>query len=93
MRTPRALVLTAAVTALAVAAPVTLAESAQAAPAFSVSVEHCNGGIAVVGYSNLVKAVKAEARIVARQVAHPKTLRSVQLRKGSKLIKVSLKHC
>ena len=92
MPTPRTLVLTAAVAALAVA-PLTLAGSAQAAPAYSVTVEHCGGGIAVVGYSTMAAANRANTRVVARQKAHPGSLHVVQLRKGAKVIKASTKHC
>lgn len=92
MRTPRTLILTAAVAALAIA-PMTLAASATAAPAYSVSVEHCGGGIAITGYSTLAAASRVNARTVARQAKAPGSLHTVQLRKGSKVLKASTKHC
>jgi hypothetical protein len=88
----RRLVVAGTVAAL-VAGPVVLAGSAQATPPYSVSVEHCGGGIAIVGYPTLHAAKRADAQAESRQRKHPGVLKTVQLFHGRHTIKVSTKHC
>lgn len=89
---PRRFVIAATIAALSTG-PVVLAGSAQATPPFSVSVEHCGGGIAIVGYNTLTQALRVDRRAVTRQLAHPGVLRSVRLFRGQHAIKVSTRHC
>jgi hypothetical protein len=88
----RLLVLIATVAALA-AGSIALAGGAQATPRYSVSVEHCGGGIAIVGYSSRSAAVRADVRAVTRQRNHPHVLRTVQLFHGYRVIRKSTRHC
>ena len=88
----RPLVLSGTVAALA-AGSIALAGGAQASPRYSVSVERCGGGIAIVGYGTRHAAVRADARAVRRQQAHPHVLRTVQLFHGDRVIRRSTRHC
>ena len=88
----RPLVLSGTVTALA-AGSIAFAGGAHATPRYSVSVEHCGGGIAVTGYSSRHDALRADARAVARQRKHPHVLRTVQLFHGSRVISRSTRRC
>jgi hypothetical protein len=92
----RRLVLAGTVAALA-AGPVILAGSAAATaaatPPYSVAVEHCGGGIAIVGYHSLHAASRADNRAVHRQHKHPGVLKTVRLFQGRHAIRVSSRHC
>jgi hypothetical protein len=97
MGTPRALVLAATVAALA-AAPLTLAGAADASssassPAYSVSILHCGGGIAVKAYPSKAAATHARNQAVRYQKHHAAALHKVQLRHGSTVLATSTRAC
>jgi 2-methylaconitate cis-trans-isomerase PrpF len=89
-----ALATTAAVLTMA---PLVIAGSADAAPAsaarYSVSVEHCSGGIAIKAYPSRAAAVHARNKAVRYQKHHPASVRTVALRHGSKVVATSTRPC
>ena len=88
----RTLTLTVTAAALAIA-PLSLAAGADAAPNYSVSVLHCGGGISIKAFATHAGAVKAKNRAVHAQRNHPGSLRTIQLRHGSKVIASSTRPC
>jgi 2-methylaconitate cis-trans-isomerase PrpF len=78
--------------------PIAIAGSADAAAAsgaarYSVSVEHCSGGIAIKAYPNRAVAARARLKAVHYQKHHPASLRTVALRHGSKVLASSTRSC
>ena len=93
----RTLALASTVAALTMA-PLAIAASADAAPSagatsYSVSVEHCAGGIAIKAYPTRVSASHARTTAVRYQKAHPASVRTVALRHGSKVLASSTRPC
>lgn len=93
----RTLALATTVAALTMA-PLAIASSADAAPAagssaYSVSVEHCAGGIAIKAYATRGTATHARNKAVQYQKTHPASVRTVALRHGSRVLATSTRSC
>jgi hypothetical protein len=97
MALPRSLALITTAAALTLA-PLAIANSAEAAPAsgstaYSVSVEHCGGGIAIKAYPSKAAAKHALTKAMRYQKLHPASVHTVALRHGSKVVTISTRSC